>query len=229
MGTIKGQNLRVLVEDKCVAAATNCQVHIAVQLAETSTKDTEGSWQEQEPVDKAWDGSVDALVTDGVYDAASLECDIEIAGGGGEAYKAARQFKLAPGQTFWVSADDTVFVMGDNSPLSEPASGNTHYTNNGSTTINVYGACLTEGGEVDVYITDAARATCNKLLTAFFAGQPVGIRFSVTGGRNNIVESDALLEGEAYISDLQLTAQNKAVGQFTMSFTGTGELERVVE
>jgi hypothetical protein len=63
MGVIKGQNLRVLVEGKCVAMATNCTFHIAAQLGDTSTKDSENDWQEQEVVGKSWDSQTDSLIT----------------------------------------------------------------------------------------------------------------------------------------------------------------------
>ena len=67
MATIKGQNLRVLVGSddshlKCVAASTNCQVHLALQVQEDTTKDTEDDWIINEPVGINWDASVDALV-----------------------------------------------------------------------------------------------------------------------------------------------------------------------
>ena len=67
MATIKGQNLRVLLGDDdahlaCVAAATNCQVHLQLQVEEDTTKDTDDDWIPKEPVGINWDVSVDALV-----------------------------------------------------------------------------------------------------------------------------------------------------------------------
>lgn len=68
MAIIKGQNLRVLIKGstgdfQCVAVATSCQFHIAANLEDTSTKDDTGAWSSQEVVSKAWDASVDALVS----------------------------------------------------------------------------------------------------------------------------------------------------------------------
>ena len=63
MATIKGQNLRVMVNGKCVAQATNMTLHIATQMEDESTKDSTGSWQEQTPVGLSWDASTDALVS----------------------------------------------------------------------------------------------------------------------------------------------------------------------
>jgi hypothetical protein len=63
MGTIKGQNLRVMAGGKCVAMATSCQFHVATQLEDSSTKDSEGDWQEQEVTGLSWDAQTESLVT----------------------------------------------------------------------------------------------------------------------------------------------------------------------
>lgn len=69
MATIKGQNLRIMLagpseaDPTCVAAARSCTIHLALQLQDTSTKDSEGAWIEQEPVGISWDAQVEALVT----------------------------------------------------------------------------------------------------------------------------------------------------------------------
>lgn len=60
---IKGQNLRIFVGGKCIAAATSCTLHLAAQTEDASTKDSTGDWSEQEAVGKSWDISTDALVT----------------------------------------------------------------------------------------------------------------------------------------------------------------------
>ena len=63
MGTIKGQNLRVMVGGKCVAMATSCTIHVAAQTEDSSTKDDTGDWAENEVVGLSWDASTDSLVT----------------------------------------------------------------------------------------------------------------------------------------------------------------------
>lgn len=62
MSIIKGQNLRISVNGKYIAAATSCSIHIAANLESTSTKDSTGYWDEQECTGKSWDASVDAFV-----------------------------------------------------------------------------------------------------------------------------------------------------------------------
>ena len=63
MGTIKGQNLRVMIGGKCIAMATDCTFHVAAQLENSSTKDSEGDWQEQEVMGLSWDAQTNSLVT----------------------------------------------------------------------------------------------------------------------------------------------------------------------
>ena len=63
MATIKGQNLRVLVDNKCIAQATSCTFHIAAQVEESSTKDDTGDFARNEITGLSWDASTDSLVT----------------------------------------------------------------------------------------------------------------------------------------------------------------------
>jgi len=60
----KGQNLRVFISDKCIAAATDCSIHIGTNLEDSSTKDSSGNWQQQECTGKNWDITASALVID---------------------------------------------------------------------------------------------------------------------------------------------------------------------
>ena len=63
MGTIKGQNLRVMVGGKCIAMATSCTFHVGTSLTDSSTKDSTGDWQEQEVTGLSWDAQTESLVT----------------------------------------------------------------------------------------------------------------------------------------------------------------------
>ena len=63
MGTIKGQNLRVMVGGKCIAMATSCTFHVSAQLEDASTKDSVGDFQEQEVTGLSWDAQTESLVT----------------------------------------------------------------------------------------------------------------------------------------------------------------------
>ena len=60
----KGQNLRLFVNNLCIAASTECSYHVGTQLEDASHKDIVGDWQKQECVGKNWDCSASALVVD---------------------------------------------------------------------------------------------------------------------------------------------------------------------
>ena len=70
----KGQNLRLFVGNKCIAAATECSYHVGTTLEDASTKDDTGDWQKQECVGKNWDCSTTALVVDDTAAMTDAEC-----------------------------------------------------------------------------------------------------------------------------------------------------------
>lgn len=72
---IKGQNLRVFYDNKCVAYATSCQLQVSANLEDVSTKDSTGGWDDQEIVGKSWSMSVDALYSAGGTDATGLNAE----------------------------------------------------------------------------------------------------------------------------------------------------------
>ncbi len=63
MATIKGQNLRVMIGDKCIAMATNCTFHISAQVESASTKDDANDFEVNEVTGLSWDAQTDSLVT----------------------------------------------------------------------------------------------------------------------------------------------------------------------
>lgn len=140
MATIKGQNLRVMVDGKCIAMATSCTFHISAQLEESSTKDSTGDWQEQEVTGLSWDASTDSLVT-----------------------------------------------LADNGT----------------------------GGELPV-----------DLMTLIINKTPITLTFDQTAGANNRVAQNSTIKrsGSAYLTDLNITAQNRANSTCTCQFTGNGPL-----
>lgn len=49
---------------QCIAASTNCQVHLALQIEEDTSKDDDSDWLTKSPVGISWDASVDALIVE---------------------------------------------------------------------------------------------------------------------------------------------------------------------
>ena len=68
MATIKGQNLRVMINtssgsERCIAMSTSATFHVAAQMEDSSTKDSTGDFQEQEVTGLSWDAQMDSLIT----------------------------------------------------------------------------------------------------------------------------------------------------------------------
>lgn len=61
MAAKKGQNLRVFLDEKCIAVSTSCSFHVAVKTEDASTKDSEGDFDVFEVTGKSWDVSCDTL------------------------------------------------------------------------------------------------------------------------------------------------------------------------
>lgn len=140
MGTIKGQNLRVMVGGKCIAMATSCTFHVSAQLQDSSTKDSVGDFQEQEVTGLSWDAQTESLVT--------LE-------------------------------------------------------DNGS------------NGELP-----------QDLLSLMINKTKVTLTFDQTAGANNRVGQNSAIKktGDAYINDINITAQNRQNSTISVQFSGTGPL-----
>jgi hypothetical protein len=140
MGTIKGQNLRVMVGGKCIAMATSCQFHVSAQLEDSSTKDSVGDFQEQEVTGLSWDAQTDSLVT--------LEDN------------------------------------GTNGELPQD------------------------------------------LLSLMINKTKVTLTFDQTAGANNRVGQNSVIKktGQAYVSDINISAQNRQNSTISVQFTGTGPL-----
>ena len=60
---MKGQNLRILINQKCVAFSTSCTYHLGTELESSSTKDNENGFQKQDVTGLTGDISCDALYT----------------------------------------------------------------------------------------------------------------------------------------------------------------------
>ena len=140
MGTIKGQNLRVMVGGKCIAMATSCTFHVSAQLEDSSTKDSVGDFQEQEVTGLSWDAQTESLVT--------LEDN------------------------------------GTNGELPQD------------------------------------------LLSLMINKTKVTLTFDQTAGANNRVAQNSVIKktGQAYVSDINISAQNRQNSTISVQFTGTGPL-----
>ena len=63
MATVKGQNLRIFADNVVIAAALQCELHIALNTKSISTKDTDGAFADIMVVSLNWDATVNGAVT----------------------------------------------------------------------------------------------------------------------------------------------------------------------
>ena len=223
----KGQNLRVIIAGKCVAAAQRCNIQMQLQLEETTSKDSTNDWAEYSPVGHNWSGSVDALVSDGHYEEVEVVASEVVPASGGEAFYAPQLIALPAGMTIHAESDNQIHLFdSDLAPLTEPMTGILNYTNEGDTDISVYLGSDGQDGEIEAYTLDPLRTGTKELVDAVRNGTKVQVYFSLVGGRTNVMEQQRLLEGYAYLNDLNLTAQNRTNSAYSVQIAGTGELEK---
>ena len=64
MAIIKGQNLRLFVGSRAIAAALECQLQVKLELTPYSTKDDEGGFTKHSVASVQWSATATAVVTD---------------------------------------------------------------------------------------------------------------------------------------------------------------------
>ena len=236
MATIKGQNLRILVDDKCVAKALSCTVHIAMQVQESSTKDDTGDWSTNEVVGMSWDASCEAEVTNNT-EIVSATVATEYSDGG-ECFRTESPIHL--------SAGDVLNVLVASGPRSQAPAAAFIVDEDMKKlkTVNVLSwTTYAAEADMDVYITsnkprlqapdiieyfvesDNDAVTTN----ALHVGQLVYVSFAYTTGVMNRVVNEPLLHGKAFITDLSINAVNRQNSTASIQLTGHGELEFVNE
>ena len=131
MATVKGQNLRLFVGSRAIAAALECQLQLQLNVTPYSTKDDEGDFTQHRVVSLQWSVQANAVVM----------------------------------------SEDELTAIG----LNE--------------------------------LTD-------------LIGQTVHVQMNTTGGDQNREIDESLLAGEAIVSDIQITAQNRQRSTYQVSLTG---------
>ena len=66
MAIVKGQNLRLFVGSRAIAAALDCQLQVQLNVTPYSTKDDEGSFTKNRVVSLQWSVTANAIVVDDV-------------------------------------------------------------------------------------------------------------------------------------------------------------------
>ena len=227
MATIKGQNLRLVINDKCVAGATSCSLHVAAQTEDSSTKDDTGDWQKSDVTGLSWDAQSDAvmLTTETTPTVRHEVGDAEIEDGYLEV-----NFQLHPGEeltevTNVMSVEYEMSIM--NASTRELYSEGFQNTTTEDIDVMLVYTSETEGaiGDYDVTITNLFGNQLGTLTDYMKTKRPVTLRMDYTRGVLNRETVTRLVEGDALITDISVNAGNRQNTTFSCKFTGTGELE----
>ena len=63
MATVKGENLRIFINDVVIAASKQCDLSVRLDVQESSTKDDTGDWASQMVVRLGWELRANGVVT----------------------------------------------------------------------------------------------------------------------------------------------------------------------
>ena len=227
MATIKGQNLRIALNGKCISASQSCTLHVQMTAQDKSTKDSENDWVENEIVGAQWDVSADALVTDGIIDGDTVKCTQNVATGKNIYPK---WYKLNAGDTITVStptSSATIYVLNGSTVLAQATGTGISYTATNAVNVNI--GCSSVLANVTFEIKDKSGVTVEDLMNIMNAKTPVTVTFGTTLGNNNRVEDQRIMSGTAVISDIQIQTPNRQDSACSVQLTGTGELEFIEE
>lgn len=228
---IKGQNLRLYVQNVCVAAATNAQVHLSLEVQEDSTKDTIDDWLQQSPVGLAWDAQTDAMVDMQPESSDNVNVTKQIEGG----YIHNSPITLRPGDGIAVTRSSNqakimIFEKDDTEyhviAAGEPS---VNYLNRSDNDKEVYVGADTQYVIMHYEVGDVEGAGLSSFIRN--VGAPVLVKFATTQPmihRNRSIENP-LLQGTAIIADIQVNAPNQDITTYSVKLQGTGELEIIEE
>lgn len=240
MANIKGQNLRLFLNDVVVGAATNCNVHISTQVEDVSSKDITDNWARNAVTGMSWDASIDAYVH-----LASTLTPSELI----DENTASSATKTTVGNVYFVDPIDNpggqeehrILILSPDEPNAKiyifdpnPTTTSKPYAE-GTGSLTVMSSSLpsefrvgADMGDLDILCTsqphDTAAYCTQEIADAIVEKQKFNVKFAYATGSWNRTVSSTLLTGMAYITDFSISAQNKQNGTYTIQLTGDGEL-----
>lgn len=231
MATIKGENLRLFLNGECVAAATSCQLHVALQLGESDTKDDVDDFIVQEPIGHAWDAQADAMLLEGdssryiVVKEGSGQADTPISGG----YYYNEKIQVRAGEKIAVYfsggnvTDITIYSEGFQTLASQSSVRWLEYEvrNDGY----VYVGVAASGYTLNYRVTSAANGL-SSAVTMLVEGAQVEVEFNTTveGTLQNRQVETQILQGTAIVQDISVNAPNQDIVTYSVKLQGVGML-----
>lgn len=236
MTAIKGQNLRIFLDDSPIARAQSCQVHIAAEVQDISSKDSVSGWQENVVTGFSWDVTCDALIFPSTANIISGGEGIYIQGEEEREYGndhitmyVYREMVPIPAGTSIsvkaVTSGQTVYIVdADEEEILSSGTTNASYQNTSSTGVNVWIGIETDSEDMHYALGSIGATTIEDNLNGQLQGTDVQVKFSITTGDMNRTESTTWLTGYARITDISINATNRQLATYSCTLTGTGEL-----
>lgn len=226
--------MRLFLNGECIAAATSCTMHLQNNVENVSTKDDEG-WVKNQVVSQSWDCSADAMVDNIAMEWAWDEQPTENAGsyGGKTLYAPDNAPFTVPADSSAVimlsgGAGDKTIILGGNPPVTTPIAvsdnGIVVYQNDTHGEVSITPCALAPYSQSGDTFKVAFRAFGGVSLAELQPGTEVTIRMSTSQYAQNRIEADKLLEGDAIITDISISAANRQAGTYTVQLTGNGPL-----
>lgn len=231
---MKGQNLRVLVHDECVAGSVSANLSLSAQTENSTTNDTTGDFDEIEVTGKSWEITTEALYFAGMsyYNLldtfSNVGIDQMIYLINSELIEIPAGSKLIVHNT---SPNDTVVITnpGNTSVIESSGRGDDLvYYNNTDQEINVHvGHSLphefVQAYEVSVW-ENTAHIAESFIYEYMHHEEQVFVRLAITTGEKNREVVDDVVDGYGYVTELTFNATNRQRPSFTAKITGSGEL-----
>ena len=209
---------------KCIAAAKSCELHIAAEMSDMSTKDSDSGFTENVVTGLNWDISVDALVTDGTLNSGTVKCTEKLSELDNK-YIYPVPIRMLQADYITITAPSgTVYLLETDGTVVESATGQS-ISYEAEDEITVYVGCSSNQVNVTFMAFDNAQGLTD-LDYLMKTRIPVSLMLAATSGAKNRDEDEQLFTGNAIITDLNITAANKQFSTYTAKFTGVDDLQQ---
>ena len=216
-----------------VALAASCSVHIAANVEDVSTKDSEGGWTENAVTGLSWDLSTEALVSlDGTSWSKTLETDtqmeLEFDGGITDYYIVLQALYMEENASYEFgtqAADEHIYIFDSNlRDVDAVTNGFTWGPDVASAPSGYYYVATLEPSVVSITQHDERGTDTPSLIGLMEDQVPVRVEVALTDGVENSEVQDRLYFGVALITDINITAANRQNGTASVQLTGVGDL-----
>lgn len=233
---MKGQNLRLVDIDNgyCIAGSLSCELHVSIQTENATTNDSEGDFDEFEVTGKEWEIQTEALVFGGLVTEDGGDTS-KTKTFDGITYKYVDKRITLPshGKIMMYGVQNAkhkfalIDIQGNEILAKSSASVLTfEYFNNSNDSVDVYLANYdTSYTHIRCMVFDGDADNISDVLDYFNNEEIFNVALSITSGKKNREIEENVVEGQGFISDIQINSQNRQRPVFTATIKGIGELQ----